>query len=187
MIHLPVHPRRAWLRSFWFAVALLGGLVMGGTLAVFVSWPWFGVGAILGLVMALPGLLFPQIVAPPYRAWYWLSEWYMRLARFIIKGICFYVVFGVAGLAGSSLKLTPPSDAESCWLPRKTLPPTSNLHQYDAPPLDHRRRGWQATYISWAVRSGNWWAIGLLPFLIILAPLEPEEDQSFPANIYTLF
>ena len=40
----------------------------------------------------------------------------------------------------------------------------------------------------WAVGTRNAWAIFLVPFLVLIVALESQEqDEAFPAGIYTLF
>ena len=56
--------------------------------------------------------------------------------------------------------------------------------------LDCRQQSF-TRYISnrsiWARRTGNWWAIVLLPFLFLLSVLADDDTKTLPAHIYTLF
>ena len=187
MIILPSKPRHVWLMSFWLASSILCGLLFGALFALFVSPRWFGLGGMLALVLALPGLLRPQVASMPYQAWNKLARAFSRAARLLLMGICFYVLVVAVRRSGASLRLARPTSAKSLWVPRGTLSPTAYAHQYSVTGQEPPRQGWLRTYLSWAMRSGNLWAVGLLPFLLMLMILEPERENSFPANIYTLF
>ncbi len=182
MLPLPSPPRRAWLQSFSSAIGLSGGLMLGFLLALFLSGPWFGLGLLLGLAFAVVGLLWPQIMVGPYGLWNRLSDLYMRAARFIIKAICFYVLVVFVGQPGSSLRLRRLDSSQSLWTPREQV----SLVHLPAPPAS-ARKGWKRSFVEWALRSAQWWAVGLLPFLIILAALDADSEGSLPSDTYTLF
>jgi hypothetical protein len=182
MLPFPSPPRRAWLQSFSLAIGLSGGLMLGSLLAIVLSGPWFTLGPLLGLALAVVGLLRPHVMVGPYGMWNRLSGFYMRAARFIIKAICFYVLVLIVGQAGSSLRLTPPDSSSSLWRPRE---PGSLVHPPD--PVVSPHSGWTRSFIAWALRSGQWWALGLLPFLIILAALDTDSEGSLPSATYTLY
>jgi hypothetical protein len=48
-------------------------------------------------------------------------------------------------------------------------------------------RGWGANYCNWALDTGNWWAMLLLPFIGMLIWLDSDAQERFPQNLYTLF
>ena len=58
--------------------------------------------------------------------------------------------------------------------------------QFDMVGRNWTGRPWRAL-VDWAVRSGNWWVLFLLPFLVVLATLDTDEQGRYPAGIYTLF
>jgi hypothetical protein len=156
--------------------------MLGFLLALFVSGPWFSLGLFLGLALAVVGLLCPHIMVGPYGLWNRLSGFYMRAARFIIKAICFYVLVVFVGQAGSSLRLTRSDSSQSLWRPREHV---SLVHPPASPASAHK--GWKRNLVAWALRSAQWWALGLLPFLIILGALDTDSEGSLPFDIYTLF
>jgi len=187
MVNLPSHPRQAWLKSFWLAIALLSGSVIGVLLAFLQSSLWLGGGIMLGIVTALPGLLWPQAVKSSYHVWNKLSGLYMHAARVAVKAICFYIIIVTTGWGGTSLRLARPTFAESFWQSRRTLAPASYPYQYEADARHHSWKNWQGLYLSWSAYSGNWWTICLLPFLIVLSFLDTEDESDLPSKIYTLF
>lgn len=187
-IILPSPPRRAWLRSFWLVSSAASGVFVGLLSALLVAPVWFATGVILACVMAVPGLLWPQLVSRPYRVWNWMARSFARRARFVLMGLCYFVIFVAVGRAGSLLQLRRPSSNTSLWLPRGTLASSAYFHQYDAPAPELPQTGRLRAYLSWALGSGNAWAVCLVPFLLLLKPLQAEQEgSSFPTNIYTLF
>jgi hypothetical protein len=187
MITLPSGPRRRWLISFWLAISLIGGALCGAIFALSIAPRWFALGGIVTLVMAAPGLRQPQAAATLYQRWRQAARRYCRFVCGLLTGLCFYTVFVVARLAGSPLGLARPRTARTMWTPRVTVAPSAYAYQYNRATPGSPRAGWLRLYLSWTVRSGHVWAVGLLPFLIVLKILEPAQEKSAPANIYTLF
>lgn len=187
MLMLPSRPRRAWLTSFWLVIAFLGGSVIGVILVILKSAVWFGVGIMIGALIAMPGLLWPQSISILYEKWHKLSEFYARATRVVVKGACFYLVFAACGLVGSTLRLTRPSTGQSMWQPRATHEPSTYLQQYETATKGSLHKGWKRSYVSWAVSSGNLWAVCLLPWLMLVAALDTDEQEGTPSTLYTLF
>jgi hypothetical protein len=189
MIILPSGPRRKWLISFWLAISLVSGALCGAMFALLIAPRWFVLGGIVTLVMAAPGLRRPQAAARPYQRWRRAARGYCRVACRVLTGLCFCTVFVVARVAGSSLglALARPRPTRTMWTPRITHAPTAYAYQYNRAAPGSPRAGWLRPYLSWTVRSGHVWAVGLLPFLIMLKILEPGQEKGAPANIYTLF
>lgn len=181
------YPRRAYLRSFWISLCLVLGLAggtifVGLTAAAIDTMVWLVVGV---LVVALLGYGYPHIVRKPYAVMYRCFEYYGKLLRICLKLACFFLVFVVVGRAGSKLPVGPRPE-HSMWLPRKSTPNDEFGDEFEGKRgMVHQQ--WVATYLAWAHQSGNGWAVMLLPFLVLLAAFEPEEERSFPATIYTLF
>jgi hypothetical protein len=188
MITLLSPPRRAWLMSFWLAISLGSGLLIGLLSALLISPRWFSVGVMLALILAVPGLRWPQAVARPYRMWNRLAHYFGRGAHLCLMGICFAIIVVAVGRKGASLRLARPSATTSLWVPRETLAPSAYNSQYSTATAAAPEKGWIATFVAWAAQSGNVWALSLLPFFILLAALRTHQSKSpFPANIYTLF
>lgn len=187
MMMLPSPPRRGSVRSFWLVISVLAGSLSGALAAVFLSAQWFVMGLVLVPMIALPGLVWPRAVSGVYEAWNGVAGFYCRAARVLVKGICFYLVLAPANWTSSSLRLRRPPSGQSLWTPRRTLPAMTYGSQYDGGGGDSLRTGWILRLLSWTVRSGNIWALSLLPFMVMLSALETDEEISFPSNIYTLF
>jgi hypothetical protein len=189
MITLPPYPpRRAWLTSFGLVMSLVGGLLIGALLSLRISPGWFIVGIVVALLLSLPGLLWPQTVSIPYRAWNKLAYAFAHLARLWLTGVCFYIVFVAVGRLGSSLKLDRSSADGSLWVSRETSVPVTYGSPHGIIRAKSSRRGWVSAFVSWALQSGNGWACCLLPFLLLLSVLEGEQEESvLPTHTYTLF
>jgi hypothetical protein len=188
MITLPSRPRRAWLMGFWLAISVCSGLLIGLLLALLIAPQWFGLGGILMLVLACTGLLRRQAIRRAYAVWNRLAHYFSRTVQLLLMGICFYIIFVAVGRTGSTLRLAHPPPTTSLWAPRGTLASSAYVSQYGARDGASLQKGWIATFLSWAVRSGNLWALSLLPFFILLSALQiDQEKNTFPASIYTLF
>jgi hypothetical protein len=187
-IDLPSPPRRTRLMSFWLVSSAVSGVLVGILSALLVAPEWIGTGVILALLMAVPGFLWPQFVSRPYQVWNRLARYFARRACLVLIGVCYFVIFVAVGRAGSSLQILRPTFSSSLWLPRGTLTPAAYFHQYDVTVKGFPQTGWVRSYFSWALGSGNVWAVCLLPFLLLLKSLQVDQkSSSFPTNIYTLF
>lgn len=184
---VPSHPRRAWLQSFWIVACSMSGFLVGGLLAARLGSIWIAAGVLAGGLLSYIGFLFPAVTLGPYRLWFRISDLYFRVVRLAVKAVCFFVIFVIVGRRKSSLLFDRPTEMASIWLPRNTLPDANYPHEYEGEIGPARPRSWVSVYAAWARSSGNGWAISLLPFLLLLALLEPEQERVFPAGIYTLF
>ena len=187
MITLPP-ARQASLRSFLCVITLLGGLCVTGVLGL-VAPRWLVASALLTLVATIVGLVRPHVWTMwlLYRAWNELATRWAACARVTLMTICYYIVFVAVGRMGSSLSLERVQEAPSTWVPRITLPPATYGSQSRVPNGALAQKGWIPNFFSWAARSGNLWACGLLPFLVLLSALATEQERRVPDNIYTLF
>ena len=169
-------------------ISLCSGLLIGLPLALLLSPRWLGLGVILALVLAFPGLLWPQKITRPYTLWNRLARSFGGAARLWLMGICYYIIFVAVGRTGSSLSLARPPATKSLWIPRGTLAPGAYVSQHGSATAASPEKGWMATFLAWAAQSGNGWALALLPFFILLAALPIDQKKGrFPTNIYTLF
>lgn len=186
-IFLPLRPRRAFLTSFGLTIALLGMLMMAA-----ISWqrgslPLLAVGAFATLALAVSAKLRPEWWVLPYRVWNKVARLYAPVARAYILLVCYYTIFPVLRLLGSTLTSSPASSSESAWVQRGTLPVTMYGSQHHTAQEQAGVYGWVRSYASWAMRSRQPWALALLPFLILISLLETVEETSYPVDIYTLF
>jgi len=186
---LPSSPTAVWLRSFWLVMSLSSGLLVGALAALFFSAPWFTPGIIAALGLALPGLMWPQSVSMPYRAWNKLAYLYTRYASNGLLLIWFYLVFRAVGHSGSSsLRLVRPLAAKSLWVPREVQTVTPSHGSQHTTIEEALHRSWVSAFLTWATSTSNWWAYCLLPFFMLLAPLVREhEDSPSPVDTYPLF
>lgn len=115
-------PTRSELRRF--------GLSVGGVFLVLAALSaWRGhelpprVLGTLGALLAVPGLLFPGVLAPVERGWMAMAAVLARVNTRIILGVLYYVVFTPAGivrrLVHDPLERRLGTDAESHWIPRE--------------------------------------------------------------------
>lgn len=175
--------RRASLRAFWLLQSVALGLVvaasghrLGGPRPVLL-------GCTAAVLAALPGWRWPAAAARPYALWNRCAGAYARAARFLLLRICYYLIFAIAGLAGSGLRID--RNRTSHWIPRVTIANNAYSSQFD---WECRASGsWTRDYCGWTSRSGQLWALGLLPFLICIAALETGKSREYTGSIYTLF
>ena len=185
MLVLPYHGQRAWVRAFWLAMAFWAGLVVG---VVLPGGP--GERAVTAAIAAVLVGAVPVVRHREARALYQLgvraSRLYARLARFALLALCYGIVFVAVGAAGSALRLRRPAPGDSLWEARPTLPAGAYRSQHDGAGSPGARRRWRAI-LAWATDSGNAWALTLVPFLLLVAALDTEDEAPYPIGIYTLF
>lgn len=103
------------------------------------------------------------------------------LARNYTLAVLFHVVFPIIRLAGSKMVLEKPS-APSLW---------SEWNKKSESELISKQSGkcWVMGYLSWCYKSGNMWALFLLPFICILKATEESADMPSSESLlmYTLF
>jgi hypothetical protein len=188
MIILPFPARRHWLISFWLVMSSALG-VLGVILLGLRGFPAWLASAAIAAILALPGLLRPNLALLPYRVWNKLARHIVSALRLLLMGLCFYTIFVVVRCRRayrSALHLTSPH--ESLWVKRGTLPEGTYFSPYLAEAVQSEGHSWTWNFISSVRKSGEYWALSLLPFLLLLALLQTDEEQAqFPANLYTLF
>jgi hypothetical protein len=186
MISLPPRAGRFELRSFWLVctVILAGGILL-------IAWR---LNIFFSIVVAvIAGAAFNSIVAvrePFARRVY--HAWNRRLVRPLAKaaaslvlGVCFVIIFVATGALGSRLGLS--RHALSTWERRTSLPFNAYKLPFASQGEIDVNTGWIRRYVHWAYRSGNAWAMSLIPFLWLLRLLSTEDRERMQANIYTLF
>jgi hypothetical protein len=188
MITLPPYPpQRSVLVSFWLVLNLVGGILIGTGVSWVSSPVWFVAGAVFAVVMAIPGLWHPSIASLPYRAWNKLARGFARVARFSVTAICYYGILVAVGRKRSAVRLLGPTPQESLWISRRGFTGQACPHP-DGIAQEPPHRSWMRSYCSWAIQSGNAWALSILPFIIILAFLEVDQPKNtLSSDIYTLF
>ena len=101
-------------------------------------------------------------------------------------GICFYVIVVAVGRSGASLRLARPDSGQSLWV-RRQDPLGARTASNGSSPRMNTSKSWIRNFLKWSARSSNLWACGVLPFLVLISALDPEQDNTVPKEIYTLF
>jgi len=177
-------PRRARLHAFALVQSVCVGVLV--TLLARAAGMRYYVlpGIILGLLMILYGMGRPQATERLYRLWTRWAEYYGRWAKGYVLRICYNVVLTPVASIGSRMT---GEGGDSMWVPRPTLSPLTYGSQYDLAYPGCSLRHFVISYPAWAYKSGNLWALGLLPFLLLIAALDHEKKESYSGHIYTLF
>jgi len=179
MITLSEPPRRATLRAFGLAVAIVGACVLGVLAWLFGRLePW---SAAAVAAYGVLGVCVPDIFRRPYQIWNRAARLYARLAESCVVRAAYFAVIVPAGWGGSSLKLERPPHHESLWLSRHPAEGAGRLHPATA------QGHWLRRYLTWAWEPGHRWRLALVPFLVMLSWLKPEETPALPDNLYTLY
>lgn len=190
---MPKPPTRAALRAFWVLVSVVAGLVLGVGLTMLdlvssAGAVTVGVLAVVGL--AGFGIARPYAVSFPYRVWNWLAAQVAARLRTYVTGVCFFTVVLAAGRAGSAPRFLAASSGESMWTPRESQALAAYASQCHDPRAASTRGRWTVGMRRWARRSGNHWALAVVPFLVVLRLLDTDEHQGSAAptsDIYTLY
>jgi len=183
---LPPARRYSILIAFWLALSVLAGITISAIVSIWISPTQAPLGLIAVPVLALPGLLWPQLAILPYGAWNKLAATFARYARTWLMGICFYVIVVAVGRSGASLRLSRPDAGQSLWLRRQDSTGGQNGFERVVA-TDEQSRSWIHNFLKWSAKSRSLWACGVLPFLILLSALDHEEENTVPKEIYTLF
>lgn len=182
---LPSEDRRTIVRSFWLVFSLAFGTVVwlvGWKLYLRLALP---LGLMGGLVSGLLVFVREKFVRRLYHAWNRrLVSPFNSVASRAVMGICFFLIFLATGRSGSRLSFD--TKAGTTWTRRSSLPANAYELPY-AREGSTAGTGWIQAYLQWTVRSGNAWAISLIPFLWFLRLLADDEHKAVEANIYTLF
>ena len=95
MIILPSPPRLASLRSFWLAFCFMVTVLIGMLAWVNAMIALLGVPVVA--LLGLAGVVWPQIVSWPYRAWNTLAQYYASAAERLVLWICYWTVIVTVG------------------------------------------------------------------------------------------
>ncbi len=186
MIQLPSPPPRTALLSFGIAISLMSGLLLGMAAWLLGLRLWLGGGLASALLAVAVSSLYVDLVRAPYRWWNKLARRFADAATVYLAGVCYFIIFAAAGRARSNLCLERPRRGQSLWACRESLDPAAYAQQ-DNSAGKLSARNWMADYCCWSYRSGNLWAICLLPFLVLLGTLSSDREGQLPPDIYTLY
>lgn len=141
-------------------------------------------GAAVSLLLGGITVARPAVWSKPYRAWNAAARYLRAAVLLYLLAICYFVVFPLAGRAGSRLILGRNGIGGTMWSSRATLEHGAYLTEdhYVPSPSAHDIEG----YLGWLRRSGAWWALGIFAFAK-LADAHSSSHGRPPANIYTLY
>lgn len=189
MINLP-SPRYGFLVAFWLIITVFGGGLFSTALYIIApGWVPLGIGLtlLLPMVLFVPGMRRKQMIYIVYRLWNGLATRICSIAQVFIMGICFYIVFVAVGRAGSFLLLDKPHSDQSLWFPRETISLKSLKSQGTVSEESLNKQNWVSEIFSWICQTKNFWAVGLIPFFVLLSVFEKNKEAEMPTDIYTLF
>jgi hypothetical protein len=184
-VRLPVKPRRALLRSFCLAGSSTALMVLLLLLGFSHQFVMAGAAVVL---LAVIGIISPTTMIIPYRGWNKCAEYYARVARHYFSVLCFHLIVRLVGRTALTAQFIWPNHSASFWVPRSTLGSDCYSSQHEGPDTASACASWIITFLLWARGTSNLWAICLLPFLVLLGSVTPEEEKgSRSSDIYTLF
>ncbi len=184
---LPTANRPRWLLAFWLVCSPFIGLLAATCLSLPLSLAWILLAFLLTVVFFAPVFFNPYLAVLPYRAWNKIGRIFGHYAHLFLLKIIFYVILIAVGRTGSHLRLQRSEESESQWIERETVSTDAYHTQYRVPGAHSFDRSWTFTFISWSIRSGNFWTVFLFPFIFLLSSLDTGQEENFPAGIYTLF
>lgn len=174
-------PDRAWLFALACALAaVLVALGVAGAVVLDTVWPVVA-GAVLAVLLVVTGRRRPWRLELLYRGWNKLARGYASAATTTVSAILYFVVFPVAGLAGSAMRRHAPAHGASAWQERGTL----TGEAFAAAGLT--RAGRPASELAAWARGDRTWVVALLPYLGVLRALAASEESTVSSNTYTLY
>jgi hypothetical protein len=151
------------------------------------STAWWAAGIIVLIGVGSLAFWNEHLVRRLYSAWNnRIIRPLSNVATAIILRVCLLLVFAATGRAGGRLNIRRSS--ETMWATRDSnANHTSPAPFAEAAGIASVPNGWIRNYLRWTARSGNTWAVVLIPFFVLLRMVSTEEPTSSGANIYTLF
>ncbi len=138
------------------------------------------ISAITVLLLVGAGFFGTDWIRPFYTVWNKGAGLVARVASRLLMGVCFFIVFAAVGLAGARFSRKPPTSASSGW--NRRGPQVGEENNAPSAGAGIKEAVWMRAYVRWARRSGNLWAIVLLPFLSFLSLLAKDEDDTLPTT-----
>lgn len=162
----------------------LGATVLGSR----APWAW----AVVGLVPALPGLIWPVWFELGIRAWNKGTRLTAAALRGYVLKIGYYLLFAAIGRTGSSLQLLRAQNEVSRWVPRNRDDPTvAHRGRLTVGGADPGSGGWGPGLVELLRSSGGAgkaWTVCLMPMLLLLLVLRDEDQEHQPpSSTYTLY
>jgi hypothetical protein len=185
---IPVDDRRAHVRSFW--------AILSATLTLpwlILAW-WLHAPAMLMLLLV--AFLLAAAIPRLHRSFGWrvYRAWNRRIVNpysawmaTLVTKIAFFVVFVAVSRVGPSSHSSSGRTATTSWTTRGSLSKDAYAALYAAASAPRASGSWIRDYVQWARHTENLWSVALIPYFLLLMVLRGEDEQSAPANIYTLF
>jgi hypothetical protein len=170
--------RRAEMKAFWILTTGVLSLALGLTLAAAGLPALWGAAGVLVLA---PGVAWPRWFQIGISAWNRGTSVIATALRAYVLKVCYYVLFGAMGQAGSSLDLVLEDPRISRWIPR-----AKGDGAIDGGVSTH---GWPGDGLRASARfPGKIWMLCLVPVLSLLVLLRDEHQDSVPPGAtYTLY
>ena len=179
---LPEEPTADWLRATSIALTF-ATLVVAGLLALLDAGVATMVMVVLSVFFAL-GVVFPRAASPTYRAYATVLRIVARIVRAVAELSCFSVVTA-AGLTTTSM-VEERGARDSGWTAKGSIAPDSYANPFPMPgPAG--AGGWVRGYARWARATHSEWALGLVPFLVLMRSAQETQDQGLRGEIYALY
>jgi hypothetical protein len=174
--------RRAETAAFWIMTTALLAVALAVSAIAVGARAWWLWGA-AGLLVVLPGLVWPKWFEMGIRGWNKGVKLVMAVLRAYVLRVCYYGQFGALSLTGSSLDLERSADV-SRWVPRPRVVPAFS----EAGPRTESG-GWREHGLLRIARTPTkTWMISLLPALLLLRLLRDEgQESALPSSTYTLY
>lgn len=145
------------------------------------------IGIVTGSIVAAGGLFSPRFASFVFRGWNYATRVFSRYACLYVIAVCYFVVFTVAGQAGSSLMLQRRAAGESLWSRRPQRSAKPALHPRTGNSRTPAEQAGLSTFVKVLRESGSWSAMLLIPFFGLLTILDLDTTKEAPSDIYTLF
>jgi hypothetical protein len=143
---------------------------------------------VTGISVVTIGVVMTEWIRPIYAVWNnKVAHRVALITRPALMTICYFIVFLVVAQAGARFTRNRPRSMRTNWTRRANQPEVTGSSLSPTRLNDPADRGWATAYFIWARRTGNWWAIVLLPFLFLLSVLAEDDRKTLPGHIYTLF
>jgi hypothetical protein len=183
MIGLPLPPSMPRLMSFWVSITLFASILLVTLLYTPFTGNWFFWFSITLLILNVIGWQFEKILINSYLYWNALT---IKLTRYGHGWVILIVLMllTVVGKFGNRLNISSRESLKSIWFPV----PSHDLQKIDDRVEEVTGYQWVINYFRWCRSSQNWWAIWLLPNLLILSILNVGKYRSsIPKDTYTLY
>jgi hypothetical protein len=185
VISLPMPPNESRLRIFSLTMGLFFGL-LGGIITLLIH-KTYALPAALLFFASVFGLLFffDHLAYVGYTFWNKTVYYYSRLARGWISVLILLTLF-LVGLTGSRIHTVPMTTKRSMWVKKDGIGGSADAPRYFDDTISEKK--WIGTYFQWIKETKSWWAVFLIPLLMITDMLKSGTYvPSIPRNTYTLY